>query len=138
MSSVTIDTLAQQLNLLVNKLDKLEAFVYGTPQEDNSQSTQENKEKKLKKEKKENKEKKEKKEKTVSSDDEKPKKVSGYILFSKAKREHAIETLQGSPCSDVKIKSTDVMKELGKMWKELDEHEKELWNAKAKPTVEAA
>tara|TARA_B100000427_G_C15241017_1_gene477804 strand:- start:175 stop:525 length:351 start_codon:yes stop_codon:yes gene_type:complete len=82
-----------------------------------------------KKEKKEKKEKKVKKE--ASDDEEKPKKkrVSGYILFSNANRDDVKEKLAES---DEKPKNTEVMKELAKMWKELGDDEKEVWNAKAK------
>ena len=78
------------------------------------------------------KEKKEKKSKKETSDDEdKPKKkrVSGYILFSNANRDDVKEKLAEG---DVKPKNTDVMKELAKMWKELGDDEKEVWNTKAK------
>ena len=78
------------------------------------------------------KEKKEKKAKKETSDDEdKPKKkrVSGYILFSNANRDDVKEKLAEG---DVKPKNTDVMKELAKMWKELGDDEKEMWNTKAK------
>ena len=58
--------------------------------------------------------KKSKKEKPVS-DDEKPKKVSGYILYSKAKREEAIANIKTeNGDEDYKPKSTEVMKELGR------------------------
>ena len=128
--SMTIETIAEQIKALTEQVAKLDAIVNKTTTETTTtESTP-------KKEKKEKKPKKEKKEKSTS-DDDKPKKVSGYILFSKANREDAIETLQGSGEEEVKIKSTDVMKELGRMWKELDETEKEEWNTKAKATVES-
>ena len=85
-----------------------------------------------KKEKKEKKEKKAKKE-VVSSDDEgkqsKKKRVSGYILFSNANRDEVKGKLADG---DEKPKNTEVMKELAKMWKELGDDEKEIWNNKAK------
>ena len=78
------------------------------------------------------KEKKEKKTKKEASDDEdKPKKkrVSGYILFSNANRDDVkVKLAEG----DEKPKNTEVMKELAKMWKELGDDEKEVWNTKAK------
>ena len=82
--------------------------------------------------KKEKKEKKKAKKDAVSSDDEdKPKKkrVSGYILFSNANRDDVKEKLAEG---DEKPKNTEVMKELAKMWKELGDDEKEVWNVKAK------
>ena len=82
--------------------------------------------------KKEKKEKKAKKE-VVSSDDEekksKKKRVSGYILFSNANRDEVKGKLADG---DEKPKNTEVMKELAKMWKELGDDEKEIWNNKAK------
>ena len=70
--------------------------------------------------------------KNADSDDEKPKtkRISGYIIFSKAMREEAKATLAEN--SDEKVKNSDVMTELGKMWKALDDEEKEAWNEKAK------
>jgi hypothetical protein len=121
---MTIETLVEQLNVLTEQVAKLDAIV-------NKSNTE-------MKEKKEKKPKKEKKEKSTSSDDEKPKRISGYILFSKANRADAIETLQEAGEGDAKVKSTDVMKELGRMWKELEATEKEEWNIKAKAIMEAA
>ena len=84
-----------------------------------------------KKEKKEKKEKKAKKDAVSSDDEDKPKKkrVSGYIVFSNANRDDVKEKLAEG---DEKPKNTEVMKELAKMWKELGDDEKEVWNAKAK------
>ena len=126
---MTIETIAEQIKLLTEQVAKLDAIVNKTTTETTTTTTTEKKEKKPKKEKKE---------KPASSDDEKPKKASGYILFSKANREDAIETLQAAGEGHAKIKSTDVMKELGRMWKELDTPEKDDWNIKAKAMVEAA
>ena len=70
--------------------------------------------------------------KNADSDDEKPKtkRISGYIIFSKAMREEAKAALAEN--SDEKVKNSDIMTELGKMWKTLDDEEKEAWNEKAK------
>ena len=67
-------------------------------------------------------------------DDEKPKKkrTSGYILFSNANREEVKEQLAENAPEGEKPKNTEVMKELARMWKELDDDEKAIWNAKAK------
>ena len=84
------------------------------------------------------KEKKEKKSKKDASDDEdKPKKkrVSGYILFSNANRDDVKDKLAES---DEKPKNTEVMKELAKLWKDLGDDEKEVWNNKAKELKEEA
>jgi len=82
--------------------------------------------------KKDTKEKKTKKTKKDDSDDEKPKtkRVSGYILYSNANRTEVKEKL--SEDSEEKPKNTEVMKELARMWKELSDDEKEIWNDKAK------
>ena len=108
--SITIDALLKRVELL-------EAQIKPLPTDE----TTTKKEKKPKKEKKE----------TTSSDDEKPKRVSGYILFSKATREDVIESIRSAAEPDAKIKSTDVMKELGRMWKELSDAEKKPWNEQA-------
>lgn len=65
--------------------------------------------------------------------DDKPKKkrTSGYIIYSNANRAEVKERL-AEEAGDEKPKNTDVMKELARMWKELDGDEKEIWNAKAK------
>ena len=84
-----------------------------------------------KKEKKEKKEKKAQKDAVSSDDEDKPKKkrVSGYIIFSNANRDDVkVKLAEG----DEKPKNTEVMKELAKMWKELGDDEKEVWNTKAK------
>ena len=98
-------------------------------------ATPDNKQKKEKKEKKEKPEKKQKKNKKEdkSSDDEEPKKkkrVSGYNLYVKANRDDALASL--AEASDEKPKSSEVMKKLGAMWKELDPDEQTAWNTKAK------
>ena len=76
--------------------------------------------------------KKEKKEKKEKDDKPKKKRVSGYILFQKAMREEVIHTLKEAlEEADAKVKQSDVMSELGKMWKALDDEEREEWNVKA-------
>ena len=115
--SITIEALLKRVELLEVQIQSL--------------PTDETTAKKTKKVKKE----------SASSDDEKPKRVSGYILFSKALREKANETIRSDAEPDAKIKSTEVMKELGRMWKALSEEERETWNTTAKanmePTMEA-
>ena len=108
--SITIEALLKRVELL-------EAQIKPLPTDE----TTAKKEKKPKKEKKE----------AASSDDEKPKRVSGYILFSKALRDEATDTIRSSAEPDAKIKSTDVMKELGRMWKALTDEEKKPWNEQA-------
>ena len=76
--------------------------------------------------------KKEKKEKKEKEDKPKKKRVSGYILFQKAMREDVVQTLKDAlEEADAKVKQSDVMSELGKMWKALDDEEREEWNKKA-------
>ena len=84
--------------------------------------------------KKSKKEKKEKKSPKSDSDDEAPKKkrVSGYILFGKAERDNVKAELEAAADADTKVKSTEVMKRLGELWKELPEPTRDEWNAKAK------
>lgn len=79
--------------------------------------------------------KKPKKEKKVDSDDEKPKKkrISGYILFSNANRDEVKEELS---VDGEKPKNPDVMRELAKKWKALDQEEQNVWNEKAQALKE--
>ena len=120
--AMTIETLIARVNTLEEQVGKLEAFVYMASENVANTSS----------EKVDKKPKKSKKEKPVS-DDEKPKKVSGYILYSKAKREEAIANIKTeNGDEDYKPKSTEVMKELGRMWKELDDSDRVEWNATAK------
>jgi hypothetical protein len=83
-----------------------------------------------------NKEKKPKKEKKADSDDDKPKKkrTSGYILYSNATRDEVKEALT---VDGEKPKNPDIMRELAKNWKALNEEEQEVWKAKAKEIKEA-
>tara|TARA_B100001250_G_C19770086_1_gene776709 strand:+ start:825 stop:1181 length:357 start_codon:yes stop_codon:yes gene_type:complete len=79
--------------------------------------------------------KKEKKKSTkTDSDDDAPKKkrVSGYILFGKAERDNVKAQLEAKAEPDSKVKSTEVMKRLGELWKALPEATRDEWNAKAK------
>ena len=81
------------------------------------------------------KEKKEKKAKAEPSDD-KPKRITGYILFCNSNRDDVKTKLT---VSDDKPKNTEVMTELARMWKAIDSDEKDEWNVKAKaksnPTI---
>ena len=67
----------------------------------------------------------------TDSDGEQPAKktrVSGYILFGKATRDEVKAELFAD---GEKVKSSQVMTELGKRWKALTDQEREVWNAKA-------
>lgn len=82
-------------------------------------------------------EKKEKKAKKASKENDEPskkKKKSGYILFTVDTdvRDKAKQKLSKESDSDEQPKSTLVMKEIGAMWKELSQDEKDKWNEKAK------
>ena len=71
--------------------------------------------------------------KPKANDEEQPKKkrTSGYIIYSNANRAEAKDRL-AEEAGEEKPKNTDVMKELARMWKELDDDEKAIWNTKAK------
>lgn len=115
-----VETLEKQMAELMN----------ATP--DNNNKDNKDKKEFIKKEKPDKKKKKNKKE-DKSSDDEEPKKkkrVSGYNLYVKANRDDALASL--AEASDEKPKSSEVMKKLGAMWKELDPDEQTAWNTKAK------
>jgi hypothetical protein len=86
----------------------------------------------LKKEKEDKKEKAAaKKEKKAKADpsDLKPKRVTGYILFCNSNRDDVKTKLS---LSDDKPKNTEVLTELARLWKAIDQDEKDEWNAKAK------
>ena len=85
------------------------------------------------------KEKKSKKPNNDSSDEDKPKKkrVSGYILFSKATRDE-VKADMIEKDSDAKPKNTDIMCELAKLWKALSDEGRDEWNAKAKELKDAS
>tara|TARA_B100001057_G_scaffold489011_1_gene574463 strand:- start:676 stop:1047 length:372 start_codon:yes stop_codon:yes gene_type:complete len=93
---------------------------------DNSTNTEDKPVKKVKKADKDDKPKKTKK----ADKDDKPKKkrVSGYLLFSKLTRDEVKQELFG----DEKPKNSEIMVELGKRWKALDDEEREEWNRQAK------
>ena len=120
--SVTIEMLAERVavlekqmaSLLANKVEEVEVV-------EKSKAT-----KKPKKEKKDK-----------DSDDEKPKtkRISGYIIYSKANRDDVKEMLSSD---DDKPKNTDIMCKLAENWKALSDEERAEWNAKAKEIKESA
>ena len=69
--------------------------------------------------------------KDKDSDDEKPKtkRISGYILYSKANRDDVKALLTSD---DEKPKNTEIMCKLAQNWKALSDDERTEWNAKAK------
>ena len=116
----------EMLNERVEALEKQLALVLNTKdvKEDKSNDEKPN-EKKAKKSKK-----------SDDSDDEKPKKkrANGYIVFSTAHRDEVKTKL--SEETEEKPKNTEVMKELAKMWKELNDEERSAWTTKAKEAIE--
>ena len=66
--------------------------------------------------------------KDENDDKPKQKRVSGYLLFSKVTRDEVKQELFG----DDKPKNSEIMVELGKRWKALEDDEREEWNRQAK------
>ena len=118
--SITLDLLAQRLEILEKQM--------AAAMMPNNTTDPANPDKKSKKPKKP------KKPTNSDGDDEptKKKRVSGYILFGKAERENVKAELEALVLPDTKVKSTEVMKRIGELWKDLPDAEREEWNAKAK------
>ena len=119
--AITIEMLAERVAVLEKQMASLLAN-----QVDEDQVVE--KPKAAKKAKKEKKDK--------DSDDEKPKtkRISGYILYSKANRDDVKAELT---TEDEKPKNTDIMCKLAENWKALSDEERAEWNAKAKEMKEA-
>ena len=114
--SITLDLLAQRVEILEKQMAALMAtYDHHLPDK---------------------KHKKDKKLKTTYSDTDlhapKKKRVSGYILFGKAERDNVKALLEANALPDSKVKSTEVMKRLGELWKALHQDTRDQWNAKAK------
>ena len=84
------------------------------------------------------KEKEDKKEKAAAKKDKKakadpselkPKRLTGYILFCNSNRDDVKTKLS---INDEKPKNTEVMTELARLWKAIEQDERDEWNAKAK------
>ena len=114
--SFTLELAAQRLEILEKQMAALMADYTTDPTKPDKKS------------------KKDKKSTKSDCDDEPPKKkrVSGYILFGKAERDNVKAELEAAADADTKVKSTEVMKRLGELWKELPEATRDEWNAKAK------
>ena len=115
--AMTIEQLTKMVEALTKRVGELEKM-NGVVQEVVD-------DKKVKKEKKEKNEKKEKKE----VDPNKPKKTSGYLIYSNSVRAEVKEQLiadggEGKP--------KDVVQAIAAKWKELGDEEKAVWNEKAK------
>ena len=68
--------------------------------------------------------------KEKSSEPKKKRGVSGYLVFAKEMRQTAKETLVDDGIETPK--PTEVLTMVAKMWRELSDEEKEVWNDKAK------
>ncbi len=82
------------------------------------------------------KEKKQPKSKKTNDDGspKKPRPKSGYNLYQKAMRDDAISILQETHGD---IKQTMIMTQVAKMWKELSDEDKTVWNDKAKEVADS-
>jgi hypothetical protein len=132
MSKAIIEALAMRVEALeksdkttsmrVDALEKTLASQFNTakPIDDKKKDKEDKKEKAAAK--------KEKKAKADPSET-KSKRITGYILFCNSNRDDVKTKLT---VSDDKPKNTDVMTELARLWKAIDQDEKDEWNAKAK------
>jgi len=111
---MTIEQLTMMIQTLTNRVNELEK-----QKDDVVQPLQEKKDKKDKKDKKEKKE----------VDPTKPKKTSGYLIYSSSVRAEVKEQLiadggEGKP--------KEVIQAIAAKWKALPDEEKAVWNEKAK------
>ena len=120
--SMTIEMLSQRVEILEKQMATLLADT-STKSDDKKIKTDDKPAKKAKSEDKPKKTKKDDKE-----DKPKKKRVSGYLLFSKITRDQVKQELFG----DEKPKNSEIMVELGKRWKALEDEEREEWNRQAK------
>ena len=116
--AMTIEQLTKMIEALNNRVAELEKMngLVAQPPEEKKGGKKERKEKKEKKEKKE-------------VDPNKPKKTSGYLLYSTDVREQVKAKLiedggEGKP--------KEVVQAIATKWKELNDKEKAVWNEKAK------
>ena len=118
--AITIEQLNEMVIQLTNRVDELEKASCVVSKQDDTK-----KDKNDKKEKKEKKEKKDKKE----VDPNKPKKTSGYLIYSSSVRQEVKTKLiedggEGKP--------KEVVQAIASKWRELTDEEKAVWNEKAK------
>jgi hypothetical protein len=132
MSKAIIEALAMRVEALeksdkttsmrVDALEKTLASQFNTakPLDDKKKDKEDKKEKAAAK-----------KEKKAKADPSEPKskRITGYILFCNSNRDDVKTKLT---VSDDKPKNTDVMTELARLWKAIDQDEKDEWNTKAK------
>ena len=119
-TTTTTTTMATTIDMLSQRLEILEKQIA---------TIIENKTDEVEKPKKPKKSKKAKEESSDSDDKPKPKRTSGYILFSNATRDEVRDNLTND---DEKPKNTDIVRELARLWNELSIDDKAPWNAKAK------
>ena len=119
---MTLELLVQRVEVLEKQMAALHA--------DNSTNTDDKPAKNTEPEDKPKKTKKADKE-----DKPKKKRVSGYLLFSKVNRDQVKMELfsdENPGRGHIKPKNSDIMVELGKRWKALEDEEREEWNRQAK------
>ena len=122
----TTTTMTMNIDLLAQRVEILEKQIAALMAHNTTHPT--NSEKKSKKHKNH-------KNSTNSDTHDNPpnkKRLSGYILFGKAERDNVKTLLETHALPDQKVKSTEVMKRLGQLWKDLPDADRDEWNAKAK------
>jgi hypothetical protein len=128
--SVTIDILSQRMEVIEKQMKQIKMILDKMEMKDTSNEfKQSNKTAK----KSDNKTKKNSKKNNIKNGDEnldtnKKKKISGYILFSKTMRDDAKNKLT---TNNYNPKQSEIMKELGSMWKSLTANEQDDWKTKA-------
>ena len=117
--SMTLELVAQRVELLEKQMAALLA--------DKSTKSDDKPAKKTKSE--------DKPKKADKEDKPKKKRVSGYLLFSKLTRDEVKQELfsdENPGRGHIKPKNSEIMVELGKRWKALEDEEREEWNRQAK------
>ena len=123
--SMTLEIVAQRIDALEKQMTAVVQHI-GLETDDKKTTKNKNKNKKTVKS-------------ADSGDDKpKPKRVSGYILFSKAHRDEVKAELTAALEGDDKLKNTEVMVQLAKRWRDLDESVQGEWNTKAAELKAAA
>ena len=114
------------LEILSQRIEVLEKQLSALLESNTSDTTPTNKPKKSKKPKDDS---------SDSEDKPKTKRTSGYILYSNATRDEVRDNLT---TGDERLKNTDIVKELARLWKDLPQDEKDSWNSKAKEHKDAS
>ena len=118
MSSTTIEMLVERIANLEQQMSQL---IAAQPAQSAQPDEKAKKAKKVKKEKPEPEE---------STQPKKKRGVSGYLVFAKENRPDAKQALidEGNETP----KPTEILTQVAKMWRQLDDTDKEEWNEKAK------